>query len=258
MKQTIRIITWTLLFSGTWAATADAQKFKEHTEEEVRNQGTAVLVHLTAAGHLPGGDMADRFGNDASLGGGVELITAGNFILGAEGHFLFGGTVHEDPLIHLRTPEGDIIGNDQFVATVTLKERGYYLGGQIGKLFPLGRNKRSGIRITAGAGILRHKIKYQDDNQSVRAIAGAYAKGYDRLSGGLALNQFIGWQHLAPNRLANWSIGLEFNLGFTQSLRDWDFAEMGKLDAKRTDLRYGIRFAWTLPFYIGNADKIYY
>lgn len=253
MKKTILC----LLFALGLSALADAQKFPEHPSAEPRNTGPAFLFHVNAGAHLPGGDLAKRFGPDASVGGGLELITENNFLFGAEGHFLFGQKVKEDPLTLIRTPEGDIIGTDQYIASVFLRERGFYIGGMIGKLFPIGK-KRSGLRITAGAGMLRHKIRFQDDTQSVNAISGDYAKGYDRLTGGFALNQFIGWQHLAANRRANWFIGLEFNQGFTKSLRDWDFSEMRKLEGSRTDLRFGIRAAWTLPFYVGNAEKIYY
>lgn len=246
-----------LFFSLALALPAFAQKFPEHLAQEPRNVGAAFLFHVNAGFHLPGGDLADRFGQDASVGGGLEYITANNFILGFEGHYLFGQKVKEDPLSIIRTPEGDIIGTDQYLAEVFLRQRGYYVGAMIGKMFPIGK-KRSGIRITAGAGMLRHKIRLQDDSQTVNAIAGDYAKGYDRLTGGLALNQVIGWQHLGANRRANWFIGLEFNQGFTKGLRDWDFSEMRKLEGSRTDLRFGIRAAWTLPFYVGNADNIYY
>jgi hypothetical protein len=157
----------------------------------------------------------------------------------------------------LRTPEGDIIGSDQAVADVALRERGYYIGGMLGKLFTFGE-KRSGIRLTLGAGMLQHWIRLQDNSSSVAQITGAYRKGYDRRTGGLMLQQFIGWQHLSANRRANWFIGLEFNQGFTNSLRSWDFTEMRKLDEKRTDLRFGIRVGWTLPFYLSGAEEIYY
>lgn len=246
-----------LLFVLGWTLNASAQKFPEHVREEPRNTGPALLVNLTAGVHLPAGDLSDRFGQDASPGGGVEWITAGNFILGLEGHYFFGTKVKDDPLALIRTPEGDIIGNNQLLADVALRERGFYLGGQVGKLFTLGK-KRSGIRITLGAGMLRHKIRLQDNTNSASQLINDYAKGYDRLTGGLALNQFIGWQHLGANRRANWFVGLEFNQGFTQSLRSWDFTEMRKLDGKRTDLRFGIRLGWTLPFYQQKANEIYY
>ena len=245
------------LFLSLLAGPVRAQKFPEHQDLEPRNLGNALLLHVTFGQHWPGKDLARRFGRDGSFGGGVEVATNSNWSIGIEGHYLFGSTVKEDPLALLRTPEGDIIGNNQLTADVALHERGYYIGGLAGRLFTFG-TRRSGIRLTLGAGMLRHKIRLQDDSQSAGQIAGDYAKGYDRLTGGLALNQFVGWQHLAANRRANWFIGLECNQGFTRSLRDWDFAKMRKLDGRRTDLRFGIRLGWTLPFYFGGAEKIFY
>lgn len=239
---------------------ASAQKFREHpehVEEAVRNTGSAILGNLLFGVHLPGGDMADRFEADGDFGGAVEYLTANNFIFGVEGHYFFGPKVKEDPLAILRTPEGDIIGNDRLVASVVLRERGWYGGAKVGKLFAF-NGKRSGIRLTLGAGMMRHKIRLQDDNNSVTQITGDYKKGYDRLTGGLALNQFLGWQHLSANRRSNWMAGFEFIEGFTKSLRDWDFTERRKLDGNRLDLRLGIRVAWTLPFYQGKADEIFY
>ena len=56
----------------------------------------------------------------------------------------------------------------------------------------------------------------------------------------------------------SWLFGFEFNQAFTQTRRDWDFAEMRKLEGRRVDLRFGVRLAWTLPFYTGTAEEIYY
>lgn len=236
---------------------AAAQKFPEHPETARPNTGPAILTHFSVGFQLPAGDMADRFGANGSFGGGAEWITPGNFILGLDGHYIFGGTVKEDPLAILRTPEGDIIGGNQLIADVALRERGYYIGGLIGKLFPMGAH-RSGIRVSLGAGMLTHWIRLQDNSSTVVQITGDYAKGYDRRTGGLMLQQFVGWQHLSDNRRSNWMVGLEFGQGFTQSLRSWDFSEMRKLDEKRTDLRFGIRLTWTLPFYMSGAENIYY
>ncbi len=85
-----------------------------------------------------------------------------------------------------------------------------------------------------------------------------YKKGYDRLCGGPALQQFIGWQKVGYGRDMSWLFGFEFNQAFTQTRRDWDFAEMRKLEGRRVDLRFGVRLAWTLPFYTGTAEEIYY
>ncbi|MBK7937862.1 MAG: hypothetical protein IPJ82_12570 [Lewinellaceae bacterium] len=247
----------TLLICLVFAGNTFGQKFSEHPDNEVRNGGSVILTHLLFSAHVPGGDMADRFGPDGSFGGAVEYMTTNNYLFGVEGHYMFGSEVKEDPLAILRTPEGDIIGNNRLASSVALRQRGWYAGLAIGKLFAF-NGKRSGIRFTLGAGVLRHWIRIQDDNNSVTQLTGDYKKGYDRLTGGLALNQFIGWQHLSTNRRANWMAGFEFNEGFTGTLRDWDFTERRKLEGKRLDLRIGIRVAWTLPFYQGNAEEIFY
>lgn len=246
-----------LIICALGAVNAFSQILPEHPDDEDRNQGKAILLHLAFGVHQPVADMADRFGADGDFGIGLEYLTANNFIVGAEGYYFFGTKVKEDPLAILRTPEGDIIGKDRLIASVVLRERGYYFGGMAGKLFVLNK-KRAGIRLTCGAGLLRHWIRIQDDNTSVTQLTGDYKKGYDRLTGGLALNQFVGWQHLAGNRRSNFLIGLEFNEGFTNTLRDWDFNDMRKLDESRLDIRIGFRVAWTLPFYQGGAEDIYY
>ncbi|HNE28373.1 MAG TPA: hypothetical protein PLW66_04360 [Saprospiraceae bacterium] len=238
---------------------AQAQRFREHPPaEEPRNKGNAILLHLSGGFQLPGGDLANRFGNNGGIGGGLEWISAGNWALGLETQLLFGQDVKEDPLKILRTPEGDIIGNDRTVASVSLRERGIYFGGEVGRLFTFKKDSRSGIRLTLGAGWLQHHIRVQDDTRTVTQLTGDYLKGYDRRCAGPAFNQFVGWQSLAANRRSNWMIGFEFNQGFTETRRDWDFNDMRRLDGKRIDLRFGIRATWTLPFYFGAPEKIFY
>ena len=111
-----------------------------------------------------------------------------------------------------------------------------------------------------GVGIFQHKIRVQEDpNSFVPIIAGEYKKGWDRLSNGLALRQFVGYQHLSLNGLVNFYAGFEFMQAFTQNRRVQDFKLMTKLDEKRFDLMYGIKVGWTLPFTVGvNANQIYY
>ncbi|MEZ4925807.1 MAG: hypothetical protein R3A50_05995 [Saprospiraceae bacterium] len=240
------------------AFSATAQKFQEHPEEqEARNKGNALLLHLGLGIQLPGGDLADRFGYCGSYGGGFEFMTANNYFIGFEGHAMFGKEVREDPLSILRTPEGHIIGNNRAISGVALRERGLYLGGVFGKLFTFD-DQRRGIRASMGAGWLQHRIYAQDDDKTLTQLTGDYSKGYDRFTGGFALNQFIGWQKLGKLKRSNFMIGLEFTQGFTQSRRDWDFSEMRKLDGKRLDLTFGIKAAWTLPFYVGSSEELYY
>lgn len=230
---------------------------------EERNDGSIVLVHFNYGYEFPGGDLATDFGNNSRIGGGIEWMSAKqSFIFGIDGGFMFGNLIKNDVLAGLRTPEGEIIGNNKVYADVILKERGFQIHAIAGKLFELTREsgQRSGIRATLGMGLLQHKIRIQDDfNSEVPQIEGEYRKGYDRLTNGLSLQEFIGYQYLGSNRLINFYIGIELTQAFTQNRRDWDFAEQRNITDQRTDLLYGFRAGWTLPFYKEkNPEAIYY
>ena len=225
------------------------------------NSGGVLLAGLTYGGHIPGGDLADRFGKAFDLGLGIDYISKNNWIFGLEGLLLFGQEVKEDVLASLRTPDGGIIGNTRSYANVELRERGLYFGAVVGRLISLSStNKRSGIRLTLGGGLLQHKIRIQDDPQSfVPQLDDEYKKGYDRLSNGLAFTEYIGYQLLSNNRLINFHAGFEFRQAFTKSRRDFNFDTRMKEEDNRLDLTFGFKVGWFLPFYIGQpTETIYY
>lgn len=229
--------------------------------QERSNEGGALLLNMTYGLHTPGGDLAKRFGANSSTGGGIEYLTKGNFIIGTYFYFLFGTRVKTDVLAPLKDENGNLYSDAFGISAVQLRERGWKTGVHFGKLFSLGANKRSGIRATVGAGFLQHKIRLQDDpvGGKVSLISGDYAKGYDRLTNGLALTEFISYQLLAKNRRVNFFAGFEFSQGFTQNRRSFHFDTRTSETESRLDLLYGIRFGWTLPFYFGeNAEEIQY
>lgn len=227
-----------------------------------QNKGDVLMPYLSYAGHRPGADLEARFGNNFSLGLGLDWLTAkSNWIFGLNANFLFGNTVKSDVLAGLRTDAGFIIGNSRLPADITLRQRGWLLHAEIGRHFPLNAdNPRSGIRVTISPGLLQHNIRIQDDpQQAVPQLLGDYKKGYDRLSNGFSLTEFIGYQLLSENRRMNFFLGLEFTQAFTQNRRDFDFVSRTKDETRRTDLLYGIRLGWIIPFYVGSAGgDIYY
>ncbi|MFK7806487.1 MAG: hypothetical protein AB8F74_01675 [Saprospiraceae bacterium] len=227
------------------------------------NEGRALLVDLNYGIALPGGDMADRFGFNFDAGLGVEMLRENNWIFGLGGGFIFGNRVDDKVLANLATPEGQIIGNNATWADLNLRERGFHTEVRIGKLIPLLKeNKRSGIRAVLGLGFLQHKIRIQEDPQSfVPQILGDFKKGYDRLSNGLMVSEFIGYQNLSKNKLVNFYLGFELIQAFTQNRRDYDFRTMQESDkSNRVDLLYGFKIGWILPFYISKsyAENIRY
>jgi len=223
-------------------------------QESLRiNNGNIFSFDFAYGFHLPGGDMKDRFGRNNDVGGALEYMTdKGNWIFGVRGGYLFGKVVKEDVLADFRTTDGNIIGSSATYANVALLERGIYTNIEFGKLIGLvPGNPRSGLRLTIGMGVLQHKIRLEEDRASfVPQIVNDYAKGYDRLSNGFAITEFIGYQHMANNRLINFFAGFEFIQAFTQNRRDWDFALERKDDKKRKDFLVGFKAGWILPFYI--------
>lgn len=224
------------------------------------NSGKVLLLNFGYGPQMPIGELADRFGSNFAAEVSAEYMTANNWAFGIQGQFLFGSTVNEDVLAGLRTEAGDIIGNDREPADIQLRQRGSYYGLRVGKLIGLAANNdRSGIRINLGAGILQHRIRIQDDPfRGVPQIEGEYEKGYDRLTNGLALHQFIGYQTIGKTNGVNITVGFEFFEGFTQNRRDFNFDTRTADTDQRLDLLAGFRVSFSLPFYQGNSEDIYY
>jgi len=230
-------------------------------ENKKKQEGNILLFAINYSFQRPGGDLSNRFGPSSAIGFNAEVLSNKNWILGVESNLHFGTVVHEDVLATLRTPEGNIIGSDQSLASVVLRLRGMYSGANIGKLFRISsKYKRSGIRLTLGSGLFQHKIRIQDDNVSVPQIAGEYYKGYDRLTNGIAFKQFIGYEHLSKNRLINFYAGFELLQGFTKSRRDFNFDTMMKDETDRMDLLISFKMGWAfMNFYVNDKpDEIYY
>lgn len=227
-----------------------------------QNSGDALLLTINYGNQFPQKDLQARFGKNLSVGFNFEYMTAKqNLIFGLQSSLIFGNEVRENVLAPLQNESGTIYNNNFFTSNVDLRQRGFYSGVYLGKLFGLLKdNKRSGIRLQLGVGLLQHKIRIQlDPNSFITELTEDGKKGYDRLTNGLALQQFIGYQHHSRNRLINFYAGFELIEGFTQNRRSIN-VDTGLTDTEeRFDLLVGFRLGWTLPFYLGKkADTIYY
>lgn len=217
------------------------------------------LVSVHFAGQLPFGDMEKRFGPNLSAGGSFLFKSRRKWIIGAEGSVFFGKNVKEDVLSQMKNSEGYVIDNEGFPADLRVSERGFNAYIVVGKLFPmLGHNPNSGLMTNFGFGYLQHKIRLYDANQKIAAIKGNLKNGYDRLSGGFSMNQFIGYLFLSDNRLVNFVAGFEFYEAFTKSLRGWNY-DTAQPDTKdRFDYLIGFRIGWVLPLYKKGPAEFYY
>lgn len=224
------------------------------------NAGKAILFNFSYGPQLPLEDLKVRFGHNFSPELSVDYMTPNNWTMGVQGQFLFGSQVKEDVLQALRTESGEIIGNDRAPADIQLRQRGAYYGLRVGRLFGVNpKNERSGIRVNVGAGLLQHRIRIQrDPTRGVPQLTGDYAKGYDRLSNGLAFYQFLGYQHIGNNNSMHLTAGFELIEGLTQSRRSINFDTQTQDTAQRLDVLAGFRVTFTMPLYLGNADEVFY
>jgi len=221
----------------------------------------AILVNFTYGFQIPGGDLADDFGNGFSLGSSVEYLMPNNLIFGVGGGIIFGDKVKNDVISDLRASDGFIIGINRGLADIQLKQRGFNVSAQVGKLFQLTeKTTRSGIRTTLGLGLLQHKVRIQNDFQAeVPQLNKAYLAGYDQLTNGLSIREFIGYQYLSNDGLVNFTVGFEFLQAFTKNRRSWDFKTNTLKNEPRLDLINSLKISWILPLYFkANPEDIFY
>lgn len=240
-----------LFVAITYSTITFAQSVKDSTFR-------ILMVGVHFSGQLPQKDLVQRYGPNFSAGGTFTWKTKHNILFGVEGSYFFGKNVKEDVLTNLRTSDGFIIDNEGYPGDIRLTERGWNFYANVGKLFSkLGHNPNSGLFITVGGGYMQHKIKFYDTNKKVAAVRGDLQKGYDRLSGGFGLTQFIGYHYLSNNRLANFYFGFEFYEAQTKSYRGFNY-DTGKEDTQqRLDVLTGFRFGWLLPLYKRTKDFYY-
>ncbi len=247
------ILFFILIFS--FASGFSQRTEKSFDEENFLNIGMKNLSFGYGM-EFPVGDLADRFSTNLKFTLGAERITKNNWIYGIEFAFMFGDTVKEDPLAQLRLSNNELLGADNDYADVFQRERGAFLGVSFGKIIPFSEKSRSGLRITGAIGILAHKIRIIDESRSLPQIEGDYLKGYDRLTRGLAIREFVGYQHISEDKRINFYIGLEFTQGFTKHVRSINFdTGLAPDPSTRFDGLVSLKAAWVLPFFDDYVDE---
>lgn len=209
---------------------------------------------------IPGGDMADRFGNNMNFHLGLDYILASDWYVSGGFTYRFGDKVKEDVLAGFRHDSGDFLAPDGQLGLVLLRERGASLQLTFGKFINiLSPNADSGFRIGAGINYSSHYIRIQDENRAINQVLEPYKKGYDRLSRGFGLTQEIGYMYMSPTGLLNLYLGAEFNQMFTKPVRSIDLASNTQLTQDRKDLISGLKFSMFIPIFRGsNSNEVIY
>lgn len=212
---------------------------------------------------VPGGDLLYRYGNNGTAGASMFYKSANNFVFFLNWNYLFGTKIRENGILDsIETADGHVIDKEGKYADIRMFERGFTLNFTVGKVFHAPAhfvpNKSSGIMLAAGVGMLQHKIKIIDNGSRTPQLRKDYLKGYDRLTSGIALNQFVGYWFMSRNQYVNFYFGAEFYEGFTMSRRSWDTDLMRADTEHRIDLLTGLKFGWVIPFYHKEANTYHY
>lgn len=217
-------------------------------------------ISLSFGYQTPAGDLANRFGNNGSVGLGFHIKSKKNWYYGLQGSYLFGNRVTEPGLLsNLYTERGEILDNQGQIATVFIQQRGWCLTANGGKIFNVwAPNPNSGILVMGGLGFMQHKIRIEHQEHEIRFLDGDYEKGYDRLTNGITSYQFAGYFLMSNNRLINFYAGVESFQGFTRGRRDLNFDTGVKDNAARMDILLGLRIGWVLHLYERAPDQYYY
>jgi hypothetical protein len=216
------------------------------------------FISIHFGGHLPGADMVKRFGPDLHAGGMLCYRTKRNWLFGLHLSYMFGGNVKEDVVSQMRSPDGFVVDNEGHPADLRITERVFASMLVAGKIIPFTGKSNSGLLLMGGAGFLQHKINLYDAQRKVAAVNGDLSHGYDRLSAGFALTQFVGYMHISNNRLTNFYAGFDLFEAFTRSMRKVNY-DNAQIDTKsRLDVLCGFRLGWVLHLTTRKPDDYYY
>lgn len=255
MRQVTLLLSVGLFASGALHA-QDQGLFGK--SKEVERAG--FIISVNGGVDVPGADMAKRYGASYRIGPALHYKTSRNWLFGVKGDFIFGNDIKGDSLMwNLRESSGSFFNYAGERVGIGLGERGYAVGIQAGKVFPFATGVvEQGVILLTGAGFIQHKIGIVNKNASVPQLSKGYQKGYDRLTNGIYLEQFAGYNYFGKGGMLNFNIGLNVLAGFTQGRRDWQHDLMRPLDDKRVDLLFGLRAAFYIPLFKKKSDDIYF
>lgn len=208
---------------------------------------------------IPSGDLANRFGFFHGIGTGYFFKGKNNFEFGGDATFLFGNQIRERTIIdNLLTQSSNVLDADGRAANLLVSMRGWQFRGNFGKVISFNKpNLNSGVLIRFGIGFMQHKIRVEDRQVNTPQLAWPYQKGYDRLTNGLMLSQFLGYQIYSNTKLLNFYAGFEFNEAFTKNRRPYNFSEKRQDTDSRIDGSVAFKFGWMIPIY-KRAPKDFY
>lgn len=244
---------------GTLFSQTSGKKPRSQSKRFTKEPNLPVVqLEFNYAFHQPFGLLNERFTNFSGFGAGASYRWENKWMAGFNFGAMWGGGVKDNAALDtIIGPSQNLIDNNGNLAIIRLFSRGYHTNAYVGYLLNLKKkNPNSGIVFRAGAGYLEHKIKYQHTMNIMPQLENGMYKGYDRLTSGWMLTQFIGYQYSSYLRKIHFWGGIEFSEGFTKNRRGFNY-DTRQFDTKlRHDNLISFRLGFMIPIYrYGRGEK---
>jgi hypothetical protein len=253
-----KIILFALIFSVfSFNAIAQDDLFGKESKLPPRK---GWVLGFNAGIDLPAADMAKRFGTSYRVGVSTFYKTKSNWMFGPKVDFMLGNRIREDSfMINLFDSYNQVLNQDGQRINVKITELGYIVGLQAGRIFNLSKkSSENGILAMTTVGFIQHKINIFLKNNDVPELRKDYKKGYDRLTNGIYVEQYLGYNYFSNSGLINFHIGLDVGLGITKDRRDYLFDVRRADDKSRFDVLFGIRGGWYIPIFKRKSEEFYF
>ncbi len=221
-----------------------------------------IWAGVNLGGQIPIGLLHDWFKPNLSVGVDLTFKTKSNWTFDIAMNYMFGGNLRDTSYAFLGSLyQNHIIydGNGYAASGLSMEGRYWFFGAGVGKIIPVNRWKNSGIWIKMNMGYFGHKIRINDYDHQIPQFDGDYKKGYDHLSAGFAMNQFIGYLFIQKNRVLSFYGGIEFYEIWSKPSRNYIFNEGPTAGSKnKFSSLIGLRIGWNIPLYEKKSVTTFY
>tara|TARA_Y100000385_G_scaffold215893_1_gene224756 strand:+ start:116 stop:874 length:759 start_codon:yes stop_codon:yes gene_type:complete len=237
--------------------------FISFTQRNVKDSSIAtpwVSIHYN--GMFTYGDLAERYGYLNHLGFSSGYKLKSNWVFKTDASFIFGNQVNLTGVFdHLLDSQGTMTDVNGDIGMIYANPRGMHINLCVGKIIPVfSPNNNSGLYFNVGVGYLAHHLKIESQDQVIPSIELDYRKGYDRLTTGINVNQFIGYSFMSNSGFYNFYLGAYFQQGFTKNRRTifFDQPDIPVSSDLMFDGQIGFLFGWLIPVYKRQPKSYYF
>ncbi len=219
-----------------------------------KNFNNAILIAPAFTAQFPLADMQKRYGYNSQIGGSLTYQIRKHWHIGVDAGFMFGNRVKEDSVLdRISTSQGSFISvQDGSLVNVFLQQRGFTVKAIFGKTILFSKKNplnHSGLLLLTGVGFIQHRILIDVREEIVPQLNKTYRKGYDRMSNGPVISQFIGAIFLKHKKWISVYGGVQADVAFTQNRRPINFDTQIADNAQRIDAFIGVKFGWIIPVF---------